>query len=157
MSIQPINHGMYVLKIVWAPAMKKNTMLYIYSTQWKMSVLVAQSCLTLGNPMDYSSPGSSVHGILQARILEWVAIPFSRASSSPRKWPRVSCIASTQWTWVWANSRTYWMTGKPGVLQSRESQSRTGLSDWTTLALPQILYHLGHQGSPSERYRSFKI
>ena len=50
-----------------------------------MSALVAQSCLTLGNPMDYSSPGSSVHGILQARILEWVAIPFSRASSSPRK------------------------------------------------------------------------
>ena len=40
-----------------------------------MSALVAQSCLTLGNPMDYSSPGSSVHGILQARILEWVAFP----------------------------------------------------------------------------------
>ena len=39
---------------------------------------VAQSCLTLCNPMDYSPPGSSVLGILQARILEWVAIPFSR-------------------------------------------------------------------------------
>ena len=43
--------------------------------------LVAKSCLTLCNPMDCSPPGSSVHGILQARILEWVAIPFSRGSS----------------------------------------------------------------------------
>ena len=41
-------------------------------------VLVAQSCLTLCNPMDSSPPGSSVHRILQAIILEWVAIPFSR-------------------------------------------------------------------------------
>ena len=42
-----------------------------------MKLLVAQSCLTLYNPVDCSSPGSSVHGILQARILEWVAIAFS--------------------------------------------------------------------------------
>ena len=42
---------------------------------------VAQSCLTLCDPMAYSLPGSSVHGILQARILEWVAISFSRRSS----------------------------------------------------------------------------
>ena len=48
------------------------------------SVLVAQSCLTLCNPMDCSLPGSSVHVILQARIPEWVAIPFSRGSSRPR-------------------------------------------------------------------------
>ena len=46
--------------------------------------LVAQSCLALCDPMDCSSPGSSVHGILQARILEWAAIPFSRGSSWPR-------------------------------------------------------------------------
>ena len=43
-----------------------------------------QSCLTLCDPMDYSPPGSSVHEILQARILEWVAFPFSRRSSQPR-------------------------------------------------------------------------
>ena len=43
--------------------------------------LAAQLCLTLCNPMDYSLPGSSVYGISQARILEWVAIPFSRGSS----------------------------------------------------------------------------
>ena len=44
-------------------------------------VLVTKLCPILCNPMDYSPPGSSVHGILQARILEWVAIPFSRLSS----------------------------------------------------------------------------
>ena len=51
----------------------------------------AQSCLTLCNPMDCSPPGSSVHWISQARILEWVAISFSRASSRPRDW-LVSCV-----------------------------------------------------------------
>ena len=55
-------------------------------------VLVTQSCPTLCNPMDCSSLGSSVHGILQARTLEWVAIPLSR-SSWPRNQTEVSCIA----------------------------------------------------------------
>ena len=50
-------------------------------TSKKTEVKVAQSCLTLCDPMDCSPPGSSVHGILQARILEWVFIPFSRGSS----------------------------------------------------------------------------
>ena len=62
------------------------------------SVLVSQSCQTLCDPMDYSSPGSPVHGILQARILEWVVILFSRGSSQPRKW---SCSAGRFFT-VWA-------------------------------------------------------
>ena len=53
-------------------------MWYIHTMEyWKWSRSVAQSCLTLCNPMDYSLPGSSIHGILQARILEWVAISFS--------------------------------------------------------------------------------
>ena len=56
-------------------------------------VLVAQSCLTLCDPMDCSPLGSSVHGILQARILEWVAISFSRGSSQPRYQTQVSHIA----------------------------------------------------------------
>ena len=50
----------------------------------EVKVLVTQSCPTLCDPMDCSLPGSSVPGILQARILEWVAIPFSRGSSQPR-------------------------------------------------------------------------
>ena len=53
---------------------------------WVLSegVKVAQSCPTLDDPMDCSPPGSSVHRILQARIQEWVALPFSRGSSQPR-------------------------------------------------------------------------
>ena len=54
---------------------------------------VAQSCPTLCDPMDCSPPGSSVHGILQARVLEWVAISFSRGSSRPRDQTQVSRIA----------------------------------------------------------------
>ena len=53
---------------------------------------VTKLCLTLCELMDYSSPGSSVHGILQTRILEWVAIPVSRGFSPPREWTWVSCI-----------------------------------------------------------------
>ena len=52
-----------------------------YLFQKVFSVLVTQSCPTLCDPMDCSLPGFSVHGILQARILEWVAIPLSRRSS----------------------------------------------------------------------------
>ena len=54
-----------------------------YYKRRKVKGLVAQSCLTLCDSMDYSLPGSSVHGILQARVLEWVAIPSSRRSSQP--------------------------------------------------------------------------
>ena len=61
-------------------------------------MLVAQSCPILCDPMDCSPPGSSVHGISQARILEWVAIPFSRGSSRPRVWTWVSCIAGRFFT-----------------------------------------------------------
>ena len=63
--------------------------------------LVAQSCLTLCNPMDCSPPGFSVHGILQARILERVAMPFSEGSSQPRNQTQVSCIAGRFFT-IWA-------------------------------------------------------
>ena len=64
-------------------------------------VLVAQSCLTLWDPLDCSPPGSSVHGMLQARTLEWVAMPFSRGSSRPRDRTRVSRIAGGFFT-LWA-------------------------------------------------------
>ena len=63
-------------------------------------VWVTQLCPTLWDPMSCSPPGSSVHGILQARILEWVAIPFSRRSSQSRDRTQVSCIVGgffTNW------------------------------------------------------------
>ena len=65
---------------------------------------VTQSCLTLCDPMDHSLPGSSIHGIFQARILEWVAISFSRRSSQPGDWTQVSHIVGRCFT-VWATRK----------------------------------------------------
>ena len=142
-------------------------------------------CVQLfGTPMEHSPSGSSVHGILQARMLEWVAMPFSRGSSRLREpeflaslalaggffttsticgalnrgkertaplWPLAPTVniystyqqeergrqrmsgwmaLLTQWTWVWVNSRSWWWTGRPGVLWSTGLQ-RAG-HDWVT-------------------------
>ena len=54
-----------------------------------------QSCLTVCDPIDYSPPSSSAHGVLQARILEWVAISSSRGSSQPRDQTHVSYVSCT--------------------------------------------------------------
>ena len=75
---------------------------------------VAQWCPTLCDPMDCSPPGSSIHGILQARVLEWVAICFSRGSSRPRDQTRVSGIVGRCFT-VWA-TREVWVKHKLKVL-----------------------------------------
>ena len=56
-------------------------------SDFRLCVLVAQSCMALCDPMDYSLPGSSAHGLLQARILEWVAIPVFRVSWEERPGP----------------------------------------------------------------------
>ena len=71
----------------------------------EVEVFVTQSCPTLWDPMGCSSPGSPVHGVFQARILEWVAISFSRGSSWPRDWTQVSLIASGFFL-VWATRET---------------------------------------------------
>ena len=66
---------------------------------------------TLCNPVDYSLPGSSVHEILQARILEWVAISFSRGSSQPRDWTQVSCIGGRHFNlWATREVKTKWQS-----------------------------------------------
>ena len=67
---------------------------------------VAQSCPTLCDPVDCSLPGSSLHGILQARILEWVAMSFSRASSQPRGRTWVSRIVGRRF-YLWVTSIDY--------------------------------------------------
>ena len=64
-------------------------------TRTSVHVLMPQTCPTLCDPMGCSPPGSSVHGIFQAVILEWVAISSSRASSWPRDQTHISCISST--------------------------------------------------------------
>ena len=76
------------------------TWLYIYE-----EVKVAQLCPILCDPMDYA-----VRGILQARILEWVAISFSRGSSQPRNQTQVSCIAGRFFTsWATREAHEYWV------------------------------------------------
>ena len=80
-----------------------------------------QSCLTLCDPMNCSPPGSSVHGIFQARILEWVAPSFPRGSSWPRDWTCVFCTAGRFFT-IWATMESPiksqgWWKGKVALLQ----------------------------------------
>ena len=84
---------------LWLESQLVNTIVVIV-------VLVAQSCPTLCNPMDCSPPGSSVHGILQTRIMEWVAIPFSRGFSQPRGQTLVSYIAGGFFN-IWATKQAY--------------------------------------------------
>ena len=79
----------------------ERVMTVLWFVHVKVKVLVAQSCLTFCDSMDCSPPGSFVHGILQARILEWVAMSFSRGSSQPRDWTQVSQTAGRFFT-VWA-------------------------------------------------------
>ena len=86
---------------------------------------VTQLCPTLCDPMDYT-----VYGILQARIREWVAFPFSRGSSHTRDWPRVSGIAGGSFT----NTASYQGSWYPGLLHFLHCR-------W-------ILYQLSHRWSP---------
>ena len=87
----PIRKIMLSLSFLFVLIFKKA---FYFVLKW-IEVKVTQLCLTLCNPMD-----CTVHGILQARILEWVAIPFSRGSSQPRDWTQVSHTAGgffTSW------------------------------------------------------------
>ena len=93
----PISHVLSLLQSITLLACSLNAslichLLYYTTVVFKVRAKSLQSCLTLCNPMDRCLPGSSVHGILQARILEWIAIPFSRDYSRPRDQTRVSCI-----------------------------------------------------------------
>ena len=85
----------------WKASQSESTNLYSYQQGFyclSFSAVHAKSfqlCLTFCNPVDCSPPSSSVHGILQARILEWVAMPFSRGSSPLRDWTHVSYVFYT--------------------------------------------------------------
>ena len=85
----------------------------LHYTKWKKwsesEMVVAQLCLTLCDPMDCSLLGSSVYGISQARILEWVFIHFSRGSFRSRDQTQVSCSAGGFFI-VWATKKAKWVT-----------------------------------------------
>ena len=74
------------------------------------SVGCSESCTTVCSPTDCSPVGFSVHEILQARILEWVAISYSRGSSQPKDWTQVSCIAGRFFI-DWATREAPWTHG----------------------------------------------
>ena len=98
--ISPLNCLHILLKSQWIVNVKVSFWTQYYSTDLCLllgqyhsldfSYLVAKSCLTLHNLMDYSPPGSSVHGLSQAGVLEWAAISLSRGASWPRDGTRVS-------------------------------------------------------------------
>ena len=87
---------------------------------------VAQSCPTLCDPMDSSLPGSTVHGIFQARVLEWAAISFSRGSSQTRDRACVFCIADRHFT-IWA---------------TREALHQLGYVNYCDVWVPHICVHV---------------
>ena len=113
-------------------------------TQWgegvKVKVLVVPWCSTFCNPMNCSPSGSSAHGILQARILEWVAISFSRGSSRPRDQTLVSCIAG--------GFITIWATRAVGRETNWESSMETYTLPYVEqIASRKLLYGVGAQTS----------
>ena len=95
---------------------------------WKSESEVAQSSLTLCDPMDCSLSGSSVHEIFQARVLEWVAISFSRRSSRPRDWTQVSSIVGSRFT-VWTTREVFFRV--PASISRRwEQKDKQSLYNW---------------------------
>ena len=92
--------------------------------------LVSKSCPTLTIPWTVACPGCSVHRILQARILEWVAISFSRGSSLPRNQTGVSCIAGRFFT-SWAMREPHGFSSIPQI------------GEYNLLKISHIFWHLG--------------
>ena len=96
---------------------------------------LARSCPTLCDPMDCSPPGSSIHGILQARILEWVAISFSRGTCRPRDQTQVSSIAGRRFT-LWATGEAcLWYRLIYKVLSKSVLCCTFNLSDWICVSI----------------------
>ena len=112
-----------------------------YQVKWSE---VAQSCPTLCDPMDCSLPGFSVHGIFQARVLEWVAISFSRESSWLRDWTHVSCIAGRSFT-LWATREALQFSSVQSLshiwlsVTSRTAAQQAALSITNTQSLLKLM------------------
>ena len=107
------------------------------------AVLSHQSCLTLCDLMDCSPPGSSVLGILQARILEWVTISYSRGSSWPRDWTNISCISCiagrffTCWAMGWEEVSFYSLKNKKEGIKTNTEWIKKQLQS------PELAWHWG--------------
>ena len=129
-------------------------------------VLAAQSCPILCDPTDCSPPGSSVYGILQASILEWVAISFSRGSSRPKDWTQISCIAGRFFT-IWATRegmkdpnmklyQTWKLAACLGYVPAPEHSTSPRGPCWTVRAIGSVLMEDQHQNIKSSGIRSME-
>ena len=121
---------------------------HLSPSPWK-SERVAQLCPILCDPMDYSLPGSSVHGILQARILEWVVISFSRGSFQPRNRTQVSCTAGRFFT-LWATRETPpspWVSLFPEThnIEIKPINNPTITSEWSSEKNTHMSLILNHK------------
>ena len=107
-------------------------------------VLITQLCPTLWNLMDCNPSGSSVHGTLQAKILEWVATPFSSGSSWPRDGALVSCIAGgffTNWAELQSADQILANWGRKGMQRQGRCSQETTVQPWSrVLVSPQEIY-----------------
>ena len=112
-----------------------------------MKVLVVQSCPTLYNPTDCIWPVSSVYGILQERILEWVDIPFSRRYSRPRDQTQVSCTAGRFFT-IWATREALCLLSSKFSLRLCLIDS---LLEFVPFSNPLITLGCQKTGMPSEK------
>ena len=119
---------------------------HLHLTSWAVC-LATQSCPTLCDPMDCSPPGSSVHGIFQARILEWVAMAFSRGIL-PTQGTNSGLLHSRQILYQLSHQGSPWILQwvcypfSRGIFLTQES-------NWGLLQCRWILYPLSYQGSPS--------
>ena len=129
---------------------------FIFTRAPKMKVFVAQLFLTLCDPVDFSLPGSSIHGILQVRILEWVAMPSSRDLPDPEIEPRSPALLADSLSselpgkqgMAIHSSILAWRipwTEEPGGLQSLGSQNQTGLKQLSTHTHPVFEWETVHE------------
>ena len=100
--------------------------------------MFTQLCLALCEPVDCSPPGSSVHGILQARILECVAMPSSRGSSQPRDWTHISCICSNS-RWILYH---LFQDGHNRASDPRQGPSKPGTSNDIDCTLVSLVHFI---------------
>ena len=127
---------------------------WLGNTSSTVLCLVTQSCSTLCEPMDCSPPGFLSMGILQARILEWVAMPSTRGSSWPRDQTLISWIASR-----------FFKSEPPGKPKNTEVGSLSLLqgifptqeSNWGLLHCRWIPYQQSHQGSPTSSINTIQV
>ena len=117
--------------------------------------LLALSCPTLCDPMDCSLPGSSVYGILQARILKWVAMPSSRGSSQPRDWNP----GLPHYRWILYSALIKLSNAHPNLLNSIYESKCQSLLEIPPQTHPEIIFNQisGHPLVQSSRHRTLTI